>query len=55
MNKNPVNVLKVVGFALGVAVVVLNILGTATTSTILTLLGLGLTAAAFAQVVEKQI
>ncbi len=47
MNKNIVSTaLKGIALALGVAVIVLNILGTLTTDTALTLLGIGLTALA---------
>ena len=46
MNKNLVNtILKAIALAMGVAVVVLSILGTAATSTV-TLLGFGLTSVA---------
>jgi hypothetical protein len=45
MNKNIISlVLKGVAVAMGVAVLVLNILGTLSTDTAVTLLGLGLTA-----------
>jgi hypothetical protein len=54
MNKNLVNtVLKAVAFAMGVAVVVLNILGTATVSTSILLLGIGLALLGFLQFAEK--
>jgi len=53
MNKNLVNtILKAIALAMGVAVVVLSILGTATTSTV-TLLGFGLTSVALVQFMEK--
>ena len=54
MNKNLVNtVLKAIALAMGVAVVVLNILGTATASTSIMLLGFGLTALGLVQFMEK--
>ena len=53
MNKNLVNtILKAIALAMGVAVVVLSILGTAATSTV-TLLGFGLTSVALVQFMEK--
>ncbi len=53
MNKNLVNtILKAIALAMGVAVVVLSILGTAATSTV-TLLGFGLTSIALVQFMEK--
>ena len=53
MNKNLVNiVLKAIALAMGVAVIVLNILGTTATSTV-TLLGFGLTSVALVQFMEK--
>ena len=54
MKNNLVNIiLKAVALAMGVAVIVLNILGTVATSTSVTLLSFGLTALAFAQFMEK--
>lgn len=54
MNKNLVNtVLKAVAFAMGVAVVVLNILNSATASTSIMLLGIGLVCLGFLQFAEK--
>ena len=54
MNKNLVNtILKAVALAMGVAVVVLNILGAATALTSITLLGFGLTLLALLQFMEK--
>jgi len=49
MNKNIVSiVLKGIAVAMGVAVIVLNTLGTLTTDTAITLLSIGLTALAIA-------
>lgn len=49
MNKNTVStILKAVAVAMGVAVIVLNILGGLATSTAVTLLSIGLTALAVA-------
>ena len=49
MNKNTLSIaLKGVAFAMGVAVIVLNILGTLSISTAVTLLSIGLTALAIA-------
>ena len=47
MNKNIISTaLKAIAVAMGVAVIVLNTLGTLTTDTAITLLGIGLTALA---------
>jgi hypothetical protein len=49
MNRNIVSTaLKGIAVAMGIAVIVLNILGTLTTSNALSLLGIGLTALAIA-------
>ena len=54
MNKNLVNtVFKAVALAMGVAVVVLNILGTATNSASIMFLGFGLVLLALLQFTEK--
>ncbi len=54
MNQNLLNtILKAIALAMGVAVVVLNILGAATSSTSIMLLGFGLTLLALIQFMEK--